>query len=119
MRSSRFFTIAFTLVWALAIAWGSLTPGSNLPSELPWDKFNHLAGYGGLTLGLLFAGLRTVPAVVTALVYGIAIEYAQLWVPGRSGGDWADILANALGAIGVALGAMSVRRLVSSTGRRA
>ncbi len=37
------------LIWAGAVAWGSLTPAAEMPSHLPWDKFNHLLGYAGLT----------------------------------------------------------------------
>lgn len=95
--------LVLALGWALAIAWGSLTPGSSLPNDLPWDKLNHVTGYGGLTLGLIFAGWRWPRAAGAAFGYGVVIEYAQLLVPGRSGGDWADILANTLGVICAAL----------------
>ena len=89
---------ALAVLGALVIALGSLTPGSQMPSNLPWDKFNHFVGYAGLAGLIGLAGLRLPLAFLAAVLYGIAIEYAQIPVPGRSGGDWADILANTLGA---------------------
>ena len=86
------------ILGAIAIAIGSLTPGSEMPETLPWDKFNHFVGYGGLTGLVALAGVRLPWAFATAVFYGIFIEYLQIPVPGRSGGDWWDILANTLGA---------------------
>ncbi|CAM3485021.1 VanZ family protein [Halomonas lysinitropha] len=83
---------------ALVILWGSLTPSSELPETLPWDKASHFIGYAGLAGLVGLAGVRLSLAFLAALLLGIAIEFAQLLVPGRSGGDWADILANGLGA---------------------
>ncbi|WP_043531028.1 VanZ family protein [Litchfieldella xinjiangensis] len=83
---------------ALVIALGSLTPGDQMPSQLPWDKLNHFLGYAGLAGLLGLAGLRLGVAFLAAAAYGLGIEYLQLLVPGRSGGDGWDILANALGA---------------------
>ncbi|MCG6656825.1 VanZ family protein [Halomonas campisalis] len=86
------------VVAALLIAVGSLTPGSEMPETLPWDKFNHFVGYGGLAGLAGLAGVRLPIAFVGVVLYGIVIEYLQIPVPGRSGGDWADIFANTLGA---------------------
>lgn len=83
---------------ALAIAVGSLTPGSEMPDSLPWDKANHFVGYASLAALLGLAGLPLRRAFALAVLYGVAIEYAQIPVPGRSGGDGWDILANTLGA---------------------
>lgn len=84
---------------ALVIALGSLTPGSQMPSNLPWDKLNHFVGYGGFAGLIGLAGVRLPRAFLMAVLFGIIIEYLQIAVPGRSGGDWADILANSLGAV--------------------
>ena len=88
------------LAWlaAAVIAWGSLTPGGDLPPTLPWDKASHFIGYAGLAGLVGLAGIRLPRAFLAVLLLGIAIEVAQLGVPGRSGGDPADMLANALGA---------------------
>lgn len=94
----------------LVVAWGSLTPGSELPETLPWDKASHFIGYAGLAGLVGLAGVRLPLAFLAALLLGIAIEFAQLPVPGRSGGDGADILANGLGAAAAALGLHAFRR---------
>ncbi|MDR9438704.1 MAG: VanZ family protein [Halomonas sp.] len=95
----------------LVIVWGSLTPGSEMPETLPWDKASHFIGYAGLAGLVGLAGVRLPLAFLSALLLGIAIEIAQLPVPGRSGGDWADILANGLGAASAALGLYAFRRI--------
>jgi len=87
-----------TLIWIAGIAWGSLSPAAELPQHLPWDKFNHFVAYAGLAAGLRLTGCRWATAWMAAVAFSIAIEYLQLWAPGRHGGDWNDILANALGA---------------------
>lgn len=83
---------------ALMIAMGSLAPGDEMPSNLPWDKANHFIGYAGLAGLVGLAGVRLPLAFAVAVSFGIAIEFLQTPVAGRSGGDWADILANGLGA---------------------
>ena len=98
LHDQRRLWAALAVLGALAIALGSLTPGSQMPSNLPWDKFNHFVGYAGLAGLIGLAGVRLPLAFLAAVLYGIAIEYAQIPVPGRSGGDWADILANSLGS---------------------
>ncbi|MDI5890029.1 VanZ family protein [Halomonas rhizosphaerae] len=96
---------------ALVIAWGSLTPGSELPDTLPWDKASHFIGYAGLAGLVGLAGVRLPLAFLAVLLLGIVIEFAQLPVPGRSGGDWADILANGLGAASAAVLLHAFRRV--------
>ncbi|MBD3895363.1 VanZ family protein [Halomonas sp. ML-15] len=90
--------LVLALLAALLIVVGSLTPGSEMPQRLPWDKFNHFVGYGGLATLVSLAGMRELRAFALVVAFGIAIEYAQIPVPGRSGGDGWDILANTLGA---------------------
>ena len=84
---------------ALTIALGSLTPGAEMPDSLPWDKANHFLGYGGLAGLVGLAGIAARPAFIGVVAYGVAIELAQLPVPGRLGGDPLDMLANTLGAL--------------------
>lgn len=84
---------------ALVIAIGSLTPGTEMPDSLPWDKANHFIGYAGLAGLVGLAGISARPAFIGVVAYGVAIEFAQLPVPGRMGGDPWDILANTLGAL--------------------
>ncbi len=98
LHDQRRLWAALAVLGALAIALGSLTPGSQMPSNLPWDKLNHFVGYAGLAGLVGLAGVRLPHAFLIAVLYGIAIEVAQIPVPGRSGGDGWDILANSLGA---------------------
>ncbi|MEQ5766072.1 VanZ family protein [Halomonas sp. H33-56] len=84
---------------ALVIAWGSLMPASELPEDLPWDKANHLIAYAGLATLLALASGRSGLSMGLAVAYGVAIEFAQIPVPGRLGGDVWDIVANILGAV--------------------
>ncbi|MCK0770232.1 VanZ family protein [Chromohalobacter canadensis] len=81
------------------IAWGSLTPGAEMPQNLPWDKFNHFIAYAGLAALIRLGGLRALASLGLSIGCGLFIEGLQLGVPGRSGADWADALANTLGAL--------------------
>ncbi|MCH4564611.1 VanZ family protein [Halomonas sp. EGI 63088] len=110
-RKWRRLWAALAVLGAVAIALGSLTPGSEMPERLPWDKANHFVGYAGLAGLMGLAGVRLPVALGVAVLYGIAIEYAQIPVPGRSGGDWHDILANSLGAAFAVLMLWAGRRL--------
>ncbi|MDW5375802.1 VanZ family protein [Halomonas sp. HP20-15] len=98
-RYGRRLAMVATLAVVLVIAWGSLSPAEELPANLPWDKLNHLSAYAALALVAGLAGLRPWRAAALAIIYGVAIEFAQVAVPGRQGGDWLDILANGLGAL--------------------
>ncbi|GGX84552.1 hypothetical protein GCM10007160_09750 [Litchfieldella qijiaojingensis] len=95
---------------AAAIAIGSLTPASEMPERLPWDKFNHFAGYAGLAGLVGLAGMRLAGTFIVTALYGIVIETLQIAVPGRSGGDGWDILANSLGAVTAVLVLYWLRR---------
>ncbi|MDN3556007.1 VanZ family protein [Halomonas maura] len=95
---------------ALVVAWGSLMPASELPKALPWDKASHFLGYAGLAGLMGLAGLRLPLAFLAAVLFGVAIELAQMPVAGRFGGDAADILANGLGAAAAVLALAGVRR---------
>lgn len=103
---------ALALAAAVAIALGSLLPGEEMPRNLPWDKLNHFVAYGVLALLTGLAGVAAWPAWLAVAAYGVAIELAQIPVPGRLGGDVADMLANALGAT-LALAVLGVARRFS------
>ncbi|QFU00073.1 VanZ like family protein [Halomonas sp. THAF5a] len=106
---------ALAVLAALTIAWGSLTPGSELPASLPWDKASHFIGYGGLAGLIGLAGVRLPLALLISVLFGVTIEVAQIPVPGRFGGDGHDILANTLGA---ACAVVALRVLRHLKGRR-
>ena len=95
---------------AVTIAIGSLLPGSEMPSTLPWDKFNHFVGYAGLAGLVGLSGLLLWRTFMVVVLYGIGIEYLQILVPGRTGGDWMDIFANTFGALTAVLLLAALRR---------
>ncbi|XKE45611.1 VanZ family protein [Halomonas organivorans] len=94
----------------LVVAWGSLMPSGELPESLPWDKASHFLGYAGVAGLTGLAGVRLPLAFAAACLLGLAIELAQIPVPGRFGGDAADLLANGLGAACAVLVLAGVRR---------
>ena len=81
-----------------------------MPATLPWDKFNHFVGYAGLAGLVGLGGLSPWRTLIAVVLYGIAIEYLQIVVPGRTGGDWMDIFANTLGALTAVLLLAALRR---------
>lgn len=99
LRLLRGSCLALAGISVAVIAWGSLTPGAEMPQNLPWDKFNHFIAYAGLAALIRLGGLSAVTALSLSIGCGILIEGLQLGVPGRSGADWADALANTLGAL--------------------
>ncbi|SFT52446.1 VanZ family protein [Halomonas saccharevitans] len=102
---------ALAVLAALVIAWGSLTSGSELPESLPWDKASHFIAYAGLAGLIGLAGVHLPRAFLASTLLGVAIEFAQIPVPGRFGGDWHDILANTLGAACAVTGLKGIRLL--------
>lgn len=93
----------------------ALTPWSvDLPSS-GWDKGDHVAAFATLAVCGLFAW-RGHPAVHRRVVMGlialgIAIELAQMLVPGRMA-DWRDVFADAAGALlGLTLASWIARRM--------
>lgn len=85
-------------------------PGSdlNLPLFNGADKILHATAYGVLAISSIFAFPKTFKiafpfataffVVVICLLYGIADEYHQSFIPGRSP-DIFDVAADVLGAI--------------------
>jgi VanZ family protein len=118
MRVSRAATLA--VLWALAVLVLTLMPASDVPGW-PWaevvhlDKIVHavLFGVQCVLLGLALRGDRAtgalavlLPAVVLAIAYGGAIELLQQAMGAGRHGDWADLAADAAGAL---LGAAVLR----------
>ena len=99
------------LLAVMLIAWGSLTPSSELPETLPWDKASHFIGYAGLAGLVGLAGVRLPQAFLVSALFGVAIEFAQIPVSGRVGGDWRDMLANGLGAAFAVMVLQAFRRV--------
>lgn len=97
--------------WALAIFILSAQPRLPQPPAGFTDKHSHAVAYGLLALaslhGLVQGQWRRVNAraatlaAVLAVAYGVSDEWHQSFVPGRFS-DWADVLADALGAAAAA-----------------
>ncbi len=115
---SRGWVLAARIAFAgclAGIAWASLLPPEQLPSDpRVSDKVLHAAGYALLGALAVASGLRWWAAVAVVVGIGLALELAQLLTGYRSF-EWTDLAADAVGA---ALGA-SVMWLVLrwSTGR--
>jgi hypothetical protein len=91
--------LALTLVTALGIGWGTLSPPGQGASPLPFtDKQLHFMAFALLALPLGWARPRWVLWLVpVSLGYGAMIELIQPAV-GRSG-EWGDLLADGLGIL--------------------
>ena len=110
---TRFMIHCITLALALIIATLTLLPSPG-PQGIPGlDKLAHFLAFGALAAPLAFAYPRHWRAVALAvLAYGGLIEIVQPYM-GRSA-EWADLLADGVGAFLGAWGAVRIGR-----GRRA
>lgn len=108
------------VVWAVVLYW--LSEQSSLPQPASFDgvdKLEHMvffaAGGACFLLGLRLAGLvpRTFDAIAVTVVFcslvGGLDEWHQTHTPGRSGGDVADWLADSVGGIVGAYGAIGLQ----------
>ncbi len=96
---------------AVVIAILTLMPGEGVPDAPGNDKLHHFLAFAALVWPVVAARPRAALwAVPLAMGYGGAIELIQPHV-GRHG-EWADMLANSLGALaGAGLGWAAHRRL--------
>jgi VanZ family protein len=80
----------------------SVTPDTLLPSgEGIHDKVEHFASYAALAgMGIIgYSGRRSaITLMMGLLAFGISLELAQIFVPGRSPGI-DDVVANVLGTL--------------------
>lgn len=110
-RSLLFVSWGVFLLWFLVLNILSSIPNPEAPSGFSFpmaDKVVHflLFYFGAASLanaaGLTWRGRELVVCCVSALLLiflGVGDEFRQLLVPGRSGADFGDMLANALGSI--------------------
>ncbi len=108
------------ILWGAALVWLSLTPS---PPAMPagllsWDKFQHAAAYGMLTLlaGWAFAQFigdvrrRWRRAVAVSVAIGLLLEVAQGVFTTYRTAEVGDLLADCIGAAAVYLIVMRVNR---------
>lgn len=99
VRASR----AAFAVCLVVIAWASLLPPEQIPSgPAVSDKVMHAFGYALLGALAVASGLRWLPAVVLVVGVGFVLEVAQRMTGYRSF-EWADLVADAAGALAGAL----------------
>jgi len=103
--------LAIFVAYVLLLAWLTLAPASLVEAYYPKiilaDKLVHFLCYGMLVLlaRLAFRNPRRVQVAawlvpVLALIYGFGLEVAQgLLVQYHRSFEWADMLANGLGAV--------------------
>ncbi len=92
------------------ITWLALTPAPPRQADLGWDKLNHLAAFSALAVVAVLGRCGPYSRIAGALLaYGGLIEALQAFIPNRSG-EWADLLAD---AVGIALGLLLVTGLLS------
>lgn len=90
---------ALWAVASLAVAWSSLLPPDDLPPSLGLsDKVLHLMGYGVLGVLAVLSGLRWPWAITAVVGFGLVMEVAQGLLGYRSF-EWADLGADAIGAV--------------------
>ena len=104
------------LVLVVVVGWLALSPKPPPGVDLGWDKLNHACAFAALAAAACFSlrCARGRPLVLLAsLAYGGLIEIAQTYVPGRNG-EWADLLAD---AVGTAIGALLACTLLGAAER--
>ncbi len=101
----------WAILWAIFIAWLSLTTGSNLPDVdfFAPDKLGHIFVYGVLVF-LILQGVQKTQisfhnkiilwAIIASSVYGFLLECAQFYITVDRYFENLDILANIIGSIG-------------------
>jgi VanZ family protein len=97
----------------ITISYLALSPAPPKTVDTGWDKLNHLSAFVALTVAASFsakASLRhALLSAIALLAYGGLIEIVQTFLPPREG-DWADLLADALGiALGMAVASLARR----------
>jgi VanZ family protein len=110
------FAFAGTVLTVIVL---SLLPGRDLPQVGLSDKLEHVIAYAGMALtGCLafprLSGFLWLLVLLPAL--GIALEFCQMLVPGRSA-EVADAVADAIGVLLVVLPALILQRLLVQRAR--
>ncbi|MBS1200814.1 MAG: hypothetical protein H6R27_1492 [Proteobacteria bacterium] len=91
--------IAGALLIGAAIVLGSLLPGPLVATVSAWDKLEHAAAYGILTLWLtgMLVRRRYVVAAIAAFLLGLSLEVVQGALTATRQSDPLDLVANGTG----------------------
>ena len=114
-RARQWWRVAF---WLQIVLVTGLMMWPRPPAELDltgWDKLNHAIAFAGPALAGLLArrrpGVRSATLLLAGLLaWGGLLELLQSRLPPRQG-DWADLLADAVGLAVGALAYVGLRRL--------
>ena len=109
-RVVRALAVVAAIGLPVGLLWGGAQPVAVGLIPEPWDKFAHAAVFGALAMAVgLASGWRGARAqwlgFAVAMLVGVADEWHQVFLPGRSAG-LDDLTADAVGA---ALGAWALR----------
>jgi len=86
-----------TIMAFLAITYLAIQPSSIVLVDSFNDKIKHILAFFVLTVGLLRYWRLSWPlTAVVLLAFGVGIEIAQSFIPGRTATPW-DVLANGFG----------------------
>ena len=94
--------IWLTLIFGIAIAWGTLMPLEELPPVPGTDKLQHFVAFGVFVLPVcLLMPARTWLIFAIAVLYGALIEIIQPYVNryGEMGDFWADAGGAVIGVV--------------------
>lgn len=102
-----------TLPVVVAVTFATMMPGSCASGAPGSDKLHHMLAFAALTLPTALIRPRwAIWAVLATVAYGGMIEVIQPWV-GRMR-ELADLRADAIGAVGVAVAGVVLNRLFLS-----
>lgn len=101
---------ALLALQVVVVGWLAFDPRPPTEGLAVWDKLQHAGAFAVMAITAILAlPGRPAGAGLGLLAYGAFIELVQTFIPGRSG-EWADLLADAVGvALGLAL-ARTLRR---------
>lgn len=106
------------LMLLTVISYLALSPAPPPSVDTGWDKLNHLLAFASLAVAACFSArasrIHALRSALALLAYGALIEILQTLMPPRQG-EWADLLAD---AIGIALGLLAAA-LLQHLARRA
>lgn len=86
------------IVILIAITLLSLLPPKSSINLGSQDKVSHFIAYFFLTLNALLISEKHIKSILLIILYGIALECLQSFVPGRFP-SYNDIIANSLGSL--------------------
>ncbi len=120
MKALRTYPLAIAIL--LIIGWLSLgtPPNTNLDTITGIDKVAHICMYFGLSVVIWLEYLKyhdrlnwkklVLFAILAPILYGGAMEIAQMTLTEHREGDWLDFLANSIGVLAGALAGYFVLR---------